>query len=278
MSLHMPSESSIPEETLRVARAAFPKGTLCMRLRDALGPIFTDEHFADLFAVRGRPAEAPWRLDPYLPYLRQRWEDGCQNGTQLWRDVQSQGFTGSRALVSRYVACLRHPDLLHRPEAEAVVRRSYVPRRAVWLFLRDPETLTANERADLRQMQTNCPEAEHLYPLASAFRHLVVQRQEEALDAWMEQARSSGVPEFCRFADGLQHDLSAVRAALHYPWSSGQVEGQVNRLKAIKRQMYGRAKFSLLVRRVLLGPSCWSTPNVLAIPTVLSHTKQTHQT
>ena len=62
MSLQVPSDSLIPEETLRVARAAFPKGTLYMRLRDALGPIFTDEQFADLFAVRGRPAEAPWRL------------------------------------------------------------------------------------------------------------------------------------------------------------------------------------------------------------------------
>ena len=61
MSLQVPANSLIPEETLRIARAAFPKGTLCMRLRDALGPIFTHEQFADLFAVHGHPAEASWR-------------------------------------------------------------------------------------------------------------------------------------------------------------------------------------------------------------------------
>ena len=104
MSLHMPSESSIPEETLRVARAAFPKGTLCMRLRDALGPIFTDEHFADLFAVRGRPAEAPWRLAlvavlHYVENLSDRQAADAVRGHIDWkyalvlqRHFQGEGF------------------------------------------------------------------------------------------------------------------------------------------------------------------------------------------
>ncbi len=103
------------------------------------------------------------RLDPYLPYLRRRWDEGCHNASQLWRELQGQGFAGSLALVARYVACLRHPDLLQRPEAEAVIRRSYLPRKAVWLFLHEPENLTAIERADLEQIRGNSPEIDHLY-------------------------------------------------------------------------------------------------------------------
>jgi transposase len=193
------------------------------------------------------------RLGPYLPYLRQRWDEGCHNTSHLWRELQEQGFAGSRALVASYVACLRHPDLLRRPEAEAAVHRSFVPRKAVWLFLRDPEGLTAIEQADLLQIQSNCPETEHLYQLAQAFWHPSVQRFGLALDGWMSQAHASNLPEFRRFAESLQSDLSAIRAALHYPWSSGQVEGQINRLKAIKRQMYGRAQLPLLARHVLLA-------------------------
>jgi transposase len=139
--------------------------------------------------------------------------------------------------------------LWQRPEAEAVIRRSYLPRNAVWRFLRESEKLTAIERADLEQITSNCLETAQLYRLAQGFRQLIVHRQAEALDSWMEQARASSVPEVCRFAESLQSALLAIRAALRYPWSSGQVEGQI---KAIKRQMYGRAKFPLLARHVLL--------------------------
>ena len=82
---------------------------------------------------------------------------------------------------------------------------------------------------------------------------MLSQQVPEKLDDWLEQMESCGVKKLQNFALGLRQDYGAVRAALIYDWSNGQVEGQVNRLKTIKRQMYGRANFDLLRQRVL-GP------------------------
>jgi transposase len=80
---------------------------------------------------------------------------------------------------------------------------------------------------------------------------MIKQREVAEFDVWLEAARESGIKEMRGFADGLGKDREAVRGALQYGWSNGQVEGQVNRLKMIKRQMYGRAKLDLLKARVL---------------------------
>jgi transposase len=91
-------------------------------------------------------------------------------------------------------------------------------------------------------------EAQHL---VSEFRLLLSERSLDRLDSWLERCQQSGLSELVRFAGGIQHDYAAVRAAVRYDWSQGPVEGQVNRLKLLKRQMYGRAGFALLRRRVL---------------------------
>jgi transposase len=96
-----------------------------------------------------------------------------------------------------------------------------------------------------------CPAAAAAYPLAQGFGRLVRERQAEALDVWLVDAERSTVPELRRFAASLRSDYAEVKAALVLPWSNGQTEGQVHRLKLIKRQMYGRANFDLLRRRVL---------------------------
>ncbi len=93
--------------------------------------------------------------------------------------------------------------------------------------------------------------AEIAYPLVQKFAEMVREQQAEKLGGWMDQAENSGIQELKRFTKGLRSDFAAVKAALEYPWSNGPVEGQVNRLKLIKREMYGRAKFDLLRRRVL---------------------------
>ena len=80
---------------------------------------------------------------------------------------------------------------------------------------------------------------------------IVRHRQEDRLDSWLDKVKISGLPALLSFANGLLKDLVAVRNALHYAWSNGQTEGQVNRLKFIKRSMYGRANFDLLPKRVL---------------------------
>jgi transposase len=96
-----------------------------------------------------------------------------------------------------------------------------------------------------------CPDIAQAYPLVQSFQTMIRTRQVEQLDSWLEQVQASGVRELRRFALGLRQDYAAVRAALEYEWSQGQVEGQVNRLKQLKRQMYGRANFDLLRLRVL---------------------------
>ena len=99
-----------------------------------------------------------------------------------------------------------------------------------------------------------CPDVATTYPLVQAFTQLLRTRMVDALDPWLEAAEQCGVRELRRFALGLRQDYAAVRAALEHPWSNGQTEAQVNRVKQVKRQMYGRANFDLLRARVLYRP------------------------
>ena len=117
--------------------------------------------------------------------------------------------------------------------------------------MRRPEDLDAEEQADLETLCRICPEAAAAYELAQAFTQMVRERQPEALDPWLATARESALPELRRFAAGITRDKDAVLGALNSSWSNGQTEGQVNRLKMLKRQMFGRAKFDLLRQRVL---------------------------
>lgn len=124
--------------------------------------------------------------------------------------------------------------------------------RVAWLMVKPPTKLTPEEEALLTALGTHCPPLRTSADLARQFVEMIEHRQAELLEAWIRQARGPEVPaELRRFAQGIEADLAAVRAALSLPWSNGQTEGQVNRLKLIKRQMYGRAKFDLLQRRFL---------------------------
>jgi transposase len=201
-------------------------------------------------AADQHPRQRRSRLEPYLPYLRQRREEGCFNASQLWRELRAQGFRGTLELVSNYAWCLRHPDLLERPEAPGVTCQTFAPRKAVWFLLRWPGDLAEDERENLAAILQACPEAARAYPLAQSFRRAIAQRDPAGVLSWLEEAGQSAVPEVQRFAHGLRLDLEAVLAACRLPWSQGQVEGQVNRLKTLKRQMYGRAGPLLLHRRL----------------------------
>ena len=121
----------------------------------------------------------------------------------------------------------------------------------MWLLTRKPDTLDDEEQSYRERLCELCPDVARAYPLVQGFQTMPRERRVEQLDGWLAQASACGVRELRRFALGLGQDYAAVRAALDYPWSQGQVEGQVNRLKQIKRQMYGRAKFDLLRLRVL---------------------------
>jgi transposase len=133
---------------------------------------------------------------------------------------------------------------------EAVVRR-YTPRQAAVLFVRRPEEVNEAEAEDIAHMVSASAEIAAACALAQCFAQMVRQRLPEALTPWLEAAQSTILTEFRQFAASLAQDKAAVTAALQYPWSSGQAEGQINRLKLIKRTMYGRANFDLLRQRVL---------------------------
>ena len=124
-------------------------------------------------------------------------------------------------------------------------------KRASWLIVKKPPDLDEDEKEALHRMIQADSQLALGVDLARQFMTMVRHRLQDRLDPWLETVKTSGIPALISFANGLQKDLAAVRNALRYAWSNGQTEGQVNRLKFIKRSMYGRANFDLLRKRVL---------------------------
>lgn len=214
------------------------------------------------FPERATPPARPSQLDGYRGYLRQRWEAGCHNATGLWRELRAQGFQGCRTLVNRAIQPWRRP----RPDQSPRASKSPAPPTSRSLAIPSPrpvsgwllelakaadEDTQAYQQAFVERLCEENPPIKTAQELACEFVRLIKERQALRFSGWLEQALHSGVSELEGLARGLQHDQAAVRAALTEPWSNGQVEGQINRLKCLKRQMYGRASFDLLRLRVL---------------------------
>ncbi len=209
------------------------------------------------FPERAIRSPTPSPLDDYLDYLRQRWQEGCHNAARLHREIQQQGFTGSFYMVRRRVAAWRivadssAGTTLTQSRAAASLGRLSA-RSLVWLLLKPEKACTDQHKALLVALRTQWPELAENVTLIQEFRGVLRQRRVEDLEAWVELACLASIfPEIKRFAGNLRQDWDAVCEAIRQPWSNGQVEGQVNRLKLIKRQMYGRARFDLLRQRVL---------------------------
>lgn len=191
-------------------------------------------------------------VDRHAEHLNRRWDEGCRNAVQLWREIQDQGFRGRSRTVQRWVHGRRSAD----PGADAagVSRAAPWPtpskHRAAWLVVADPERLDAAEQRFVDALLARSPDVAGLVSLARRFSTMVRQQQAEMLDGWLAAAKGSALTGF---ADGIRRDSDAVRAALKLPWSTGPVEGQISRLKTIKRAMCGRAGFELLRQRVLLA-------------------------
>jgi len=205
------------------------------------------EQFEDLRLKVRRSA-----VEPYRAYLEQRWGEGCTEVKQLWQELQSQGYGGSYKSVWQFTQNWELPLLLSAPAPlPAPTAPARTPRQAMWLLRRADDTLNEEERRYRDSLCQISSEIASTKRLVQAFEKMMRERQGEELDDWLAQAQASGVRELRRFALGLSQDYAAVRAAFEYEWSQGQVEGQVNRLKQLKRQMYGRANFDLLRQRVL---------------------------
>ena len=205
-------------------------------------------------------------LDPYKGYLIEQWQQGHQQTKQLFADIQQQGYQGSYATVARYTRQLRQsqpqnqpaPESLHdlpgrgpAPQHPTAAPISLSARRASWLLLQRAETLSTEEEQTLEHLCQQ-PELVDAITLAQGFITLVRQRLPADLDDWLEKAKNSSVKAFQAFAKGLKEDYDAVKAGLTLAVSNGPVEGLNNRLKMLKRQMFGRAGLDLLARRFIL--------------------------
>jgi len=190
----------------------------------------------------------PSILDMYIPYLRQRWDDGCTDATQLWRELRSRGYPGGYTRVRDYLAQFRDAAAPPAPAPQP----PKVKKVTSWLMT-DPARLTPEDKAQLTAILAECPELAALREHIAAFADLMTKRRGRHLEKWIAAADASGLAELRSFITGLRRDQDAVVAGLTLPYSSGVVEGHVNRIKMLKRQMYGRASPDLLRRRILLA-------------------------
>jgi transposase len=200
---------------------------------------------ADLLGPGGRRVTA---LDSYLPYLARRWRKGQHVAAFLFDEVWQQGYRGSKRTVRRQLAGWRVAE--PPPPAHAMLPG---PRTLAWLLLRRPSDLDEKEQVLLKQLDDRSRELVCARQLAQHFLRLVRERRGRQLDDWVADVHTTGPPELRGFSRNLQRDWAAVHAGLTERWSSGSVEGNVNKVKVAKRQMFGRARFDLLRKRVLLA-------------------------
>lgn len=191
----------------------------------------------------GRPS----LLDDHKPYLHQRWNQGCTNVRQLHDELRERGYRGSYGTISGYVQPFREagaapPARPGPPKARAL---------ASWI-LKHPDSLDDDGKAGLARARERCPHLDALAGHVTEFAKILTGLHGDRLGAWIEAVQADDQPDLHSFARGLNHDHDAVLNGLTLPWNSGIVEGNVNRLKMLKRQMYGRATFALLRKRVLL--------------------------
>jgi transposase len=173
--------------------------------------------------------------------------------------MKRQGFRGPYGIAALYIRRRRQAHGLvprqrrsdqRLPAVTTASQRPLTPRRATWLVPRSPEPYADEEDHQLAQLTAQSP-AEAV-ALAQDFACLIRQRQPTHLEPWLARAATSALTPFQRFAKGLREDVAAVQAAVTLPWIHGPVEGHLNRLKLLKRQMFGRARLDLLARRFLL--------------------------
>ncbi len=190
-------------------------------------------------------------FDPYASYVLDRWQAGVHDGKQLYAEIQALGFAGSIRLVYNFLQTLREN---RRPLIEIVPpsrAEQFSARNAVWLFIRDPKKFTAEEQETLAYIRAGSATAEMAYGLVQDFLTMVHKREGKRLDAWIEAVQASQIPELQRFVTGVLKDKDAVVAGLTLVYSNGPVEAQVQKLKVVKRSMFGRAKLPLLRERLL---------------------------
>jgi transposase len=194
-----------------------------------------------------KTAERASVLDGFTAYLHQRWNQGCTDAAQLTKELKAQGYAGSDQTVRRYLRLFRHgrPTPPPRPTPPTV-------REVTGWIMRRPDELDPKEQTRLKEVLARCPQLEAASGHVAAFAEIMSGLRGNRLEVWIGKVEADDLPELCSFITGIRRDYQAVTNGLSLPYSSGAVEGNVNRIKMLKRQMYGRAGFDLLRKRVLL--------------------------
>jgi len=200
-------------------------------------------------------------LEPYKDYLVRRWNEGCRNAQQAYREVKEQGYPGGDSNSVRFFGHLRkhfnqsgtfkEVDPATQPPVQAPPRHPpSASQVAHWITFKEEQRLDWQQKYLTRLCEAD-QAIQETYDLVADFTRMLRERTGECLDAWLQKVEEQGPLELKNFAQGLKRDYEAVKAGLTLECSNGQTEGQVHRLKLIKRQMYGRGRFDLLRKRVL---------------------------
>ncbi len=192
----------------------------------------------DVFRVRQSS------LDVHLPWLDDQWAAGSRNGAELWRRLAARGFRGSLRVVSEWATRRRRAE---KADAESIQR---IPsaRTIARLMTTGRDTMSKAETVTIAAIEAGVPALFEARDIIAAFHAMIRRKAVSELPPWIERARETLVASF---ASGVAKDEAAVRAAIALPWSNGQTEGQITRLKLVKRQMYGRGKIDLLQARLI---------------------------
>jgi transposase len=234
-------------EAMRLREAGSTQQAVARKLSLSMRTIRRWEQ-AGQFPERAPVAPKRKPIDRWVPYLERRWREGCHNALALWRELRQQGYKGSRGSVQRWATQQRHIA----PPVEAKLQwptfAAPSPRQATWWLLQEPDKRGAKQNAFVHACEQLSPAIAETARQAREFAKLLRQRKPQGFTDWLVRNQTG---ELRRFVTGLRQDEAAVRAALTLPWSNGPVEGHVHRLKLLKRQMFGRAKFDLLKQRML---------------------------
>src|SRR6266496_3100529 len=214
------------------------------------------------FPEARRRRRRPSLIDPYARYVLSWWQEGNRNGLQLYRELTARGYKGSSKAMYNYLAILRVPQSDAPPSVPLKLRRhksvpslpapleNFSAQRATWMFVCQPEKLDQIQQEELMRIRQASPSAETAYSLAQGFMQMIREHTASQLETWLSSVEASHLPELKSIARGIRQDKAAVVAGLTLPSNNGPMEGHVNRLKLIKRSMYGRAKLPLLRARV----------------------------
>lgn len=212
----------------------------------------TVRHFARADAVeelltRNSTGRRPSMLEEFEPYLHLRFNDGCTNATALFAEIKARGYRGGQKIVREYLRPFRAARRVPEPP-----RKPPSVRRVVGWIMSDPDNMEPEDQRRLDTVPAASPQLAALAGHVRAFATMMCGLRGHELEGWMAAVAAGDQPALHSFVLGLRRDQDAVTTGLTLPYNSGPVEGHVNRIEMIKRQMFGRAKPDLLRKRILL--------------------------